>query len=139
MADKKNGKTVPKRAPAGALSKADAVRQAFGHLGATAMPVQVQAYLKKKFGIDVSANAISSYKTEVRRAAKKGKSPAALAVGTVSAARKVSAPKPKAPSAPASNGQVSSSVTLAALQTLKALLGRIGGTNLKTLIDVLAK
>ena len=128
MANKTNGKTPSKTTPPGGMTKADAVRKAFGQLGKTAMPVKVREYLRKTYGLDMETNAISKYKTELSRKAARSK-PAV--------ARKAPAPAPK-PTAPATNG-LSGRVALDDVRTLKGLLGRISASNLKALIDMLAR
>lgn len=52
------------------LTKADAVRQALGRLGADAKPLDIKPFLQQEFGINMSTSMISSYKSsENKRAA----------------------------------------------------------------------
>ena len=149
------------------MTKAAAIQQALVALGKDAKPLQLQTYIKDKFALDISPNHISAAKTDIVRkmtgAAKSAAVPAKAAAKTTTApkpaaTKKTVAPKPvsqkpvtqkpaaakpqakptPAPAA-ASNGAVSGSVALADVATVKALVGRVGATNLKTLIDVLAK
>jgi hypothetical protein len=72
----------------GKVNQMDAVRQAMGVLGMKASPRDIQAHLKEKMGLDMSANMISSYKSSIRKKAglrslrgrrKKGRAPAEAA------------------------------------------------------------
>ena len=133
-----------------------------GLLGKDSKLLQIQAHIKDKFGVEMSPNHISASKTEVLREMAGGTKPAAAkpmapkpAVATPAAktttapkpaakkptSKKPAASKPQAKPAPAaaSNGQASGSVALADVVTVKALVGRIGATDLKTLIDLVAK
>jgi hypothetical protein len=66
MAGKSNGQVVA-AAPATELSKKELVRRAIGHLGRDAKPLQIQAHIKAKFGVEMTPNHISASKTEVLR------------------------------------------------------------------------
>src|SRR5215470_18060960 len=88
MADQ-TGATAPKKG----ISKMEAVRQALGHFGNDAKPLEMRPWIKQQFGINMSTDHISTYKGDIRRKAK-APTPAA------SAAKKPAGPKvaPKKPS-----------------------------------------
>jgi hypothetical protein len=141
------------------MTKAEALRRALGDLGKDAKPVQLQAHIKAKFGLDMTTAHISAAKTEIVRkmtgASKAVPAKAAARVTTVpkpartsatprratdkAIPKKAVAAKPQAKPVPAPNGKAGGVVALADVQVVKALLGRVGPADLKTLIDVLAK
>jgi hypothetical protein len=155
MAEKANTATRAK-GKTGGMTKAEAIRQAIAHLGKDAKPLELRAHIKNTFGIDITTDHISAVKTEIIRKMSSGAKPApvkAVARTTTApklaakkqaskkpAAKELPAPAPQAKPAPtgASNGKASGTVALADVATVKALLGRVGPTNLKTLIEVLA-
>ena len=165
MAEKTNGHAGAAGKPKGkaaSMSKADALRRALSDLSKDAMPVQLQAHIKDKFGIEMTTSHISASKTNIVRKMVGGaksipaKSPAKSTVAPKPAATTAVAPKPttkkststkpattqpQAKPAPAasSNGKASGTVALADVQTVNTLVGRVGATDLKTLIDLLAK
>ena len=49
------------------ISKMEAVRRALDRLGADAKPLKMKPYIQKKFGINMNANMISSYKSSVNK------------------------------------------------------------------------
>jgi hypothetical protein len=151
MAEKANTASSAKGKAAG-LTKAEAIRQAIAHLGKDAKPLELQAHIKAKFGIDITTDHISAAKTEAIRkvfgAAKPATVKAAARTTTPprTATRKPAAKKPtptappaRPPAAAASNGRVGSGIALADIAAVKALVGRVGAANLKSLIDVLAQ
>ena len=141
-----------KKAPAGNISRTAAVTKALATLGKDAMPMQIKGFIKDKFGVEMSNNAASAYKSEINRKeaktnpATKGPAqkpkmqpapaPIAKKPAPALAAKKPPAPKP-------SPGKVSTrkagGIELADIQILKNLVGRVGPDQLKTLIDVLSK
>ena len=104
-------------------NKAEAVRQAMDNLGDEASPLMIQKFIKDNFDQDMSANMISSYKSNVR--AKKGL-----------AGRRKKRGRPKKNTAAAAP-TVSShdSVPWKDLRTIKDIAGRIGKKNLRDLVE----
>src|SRR5260370_40177788 len=49
------------------ITKMEAVRRALGRVGADAKPLKRKPYIQKKFGINMDANRISSYKSAVNK------------------------------------------------------------------------
>jgi hypothetical protein len=134
MAEQKTD--TPTAAPAPhKLSKTDAVRKSFARLGKKAMPKAVQQDVKKTYGLDVSANHISSIKAEL--AGKPGaKKPAPKKAAANPPVKKVEAPK-AASAVPSANGK-QPLVSIEDVLTLKAIVGRVGASHVKTLIDGLS-
>ena len=57
------------------LTKIEAVRQALAKLGKNAKPLELQGYIKKEFGIEMTADHVSTSKGDIlRKKAAKGKS-----------------------------------------------------------------
>jgi len=124
MADKRDG----------GITKMEGVRRALADLGGDAKPMQIQGFLREKLGIAMSTDHISTYKGVL---AKKGK-------GKGKAARKKPGPKPAQAAAPAApvpreGARPAGGISLADLQAVKGLLGRLGPDQLRGLIDLLAK
>ena len=144
MASKSNGNEkmgTVKSASAG-LSKQELLRQAIKQLGKDAKPLQIQAHVKNKFGVEISTNHISAAKTEILRKMEDGAKPATSEVA------KPAAPKPSAKPAPkpaveqpyeADNGKKTAGISLHDVQEAKDLVGRVGAVQLRELIDLLAK
>src|SRR5262249_56026626 len=57
----------------GVVSKMDAVREALRHLGSDAKPAQIQGFIKEKFGVEMTLDHISNYKSDIRKKSSKGK------------------------------------------------------------------
>jgi hypothetical protein len=112
--------------PAATISKIDAVRKALAALGKDGTPTRIQEYVKKAFGLEMTMGHISNCKsTLMRKKPKKATGLKALAAATVA---NVAAP------AKAATGR---QVSLQDVQTLKGLFARVGGGDLKSLIDIL--
>jgi len=110
-------------AKAATISKMGAVRAALKELGKDAMPVKIQEYVKKTYGMEMSTAHVSNYKTYILK--KKGKK----AKRTKATASDSSAPAP----AKASKG---TAVSIQDVETVKELVGRVGEKNLKSLVDL---
>ena len=143
MASKSNGKTeaASAKGEAAGLSKQELVRQAINHLGRDAKPLQIQAHIKDKFGIEMSPNHISASKTGILREAKSGAKPVTSTATAKPAAQTVA---PKAAPArvvghEAGNGKKTAGISLHDIQDAKDLVGRVGAGQLRELIDLLAK
>jgi hypothetical protein len=138
--------TPPGKAAPGGMSKREAVRQALAELGEGATPTQLRGHILGKFGIEMSADHISTEKGILRRkkvaAAKPAAARTAAARSTArpSAARQAgpgkAAPKPQFVAAPPGDGRA---IGLEDIETAKGLVERLGADSLKKLIDVLAR
>ena len=129
MAEKKTGV----EAKGNVITKMEGVRRALTELGKDAMPLQMQKYLKERFGITMTVAHISNYKSTILGPAKK-KKPAAKK------AEKERASTAKVQVAPASRpaGKPATGIRLEDLRAVKELLGRVGADNLKVMIGLLA-
>ncbi len=121
----------PKSKPGGAnnggkVNQMDAVRQALATLGMTASPRDIQAHLREKMGLEMSANMISSYKSSIRKKAglrrlrggrKKGRAPAEAAA----------VERPVALSGEA--------ISIKDLRTLKDLASRLGAGRFREVVE----
>jgi hypothetical protein len=160
MADKKNGtqgagpatatEAAPKRKQ---LPKIEAVRRAMVALGAGASRVDIQGYVRQKFGIKIGLDHISNCKGELAKRAAKATTPAGPGSATAKpAASPAASGKPSAPQSRAAqstpgahthavggNGSSRSSILLEDVLTAKILIDRVGAGPLKMLIDGLAK
>jgi hypothetical protein len=131
------------KAPKPKISKMEAVRKTLSSLGREAKPTEMQAYIKKTFGIEMTKDHISNYKGDILR--KVAESAGGSATAQATSANKPAAPKPSTPAAavkPASNqprAAGGSSILLEDVLTAKVLLDRVGVEKLRTLIDGLAK
>jgi hypothetical protein len=109
------------------LTKMDAVRTALAQLGKSAKPLKIQEFVKAQFGVEMSTEHISNCKGEILRrksgAKKQARKPAPAAASTKAAAAG------KGPRA---------AITMADIQALKGLVGRVGPSQLKALVDLLA-
>lgn len=113
-------------------AKADAIRAAIAQLGGPeqAKNADVVEAVGKQ-GFKSSSNEVSMYKTKLRRA------PRAPGLGNGSRGRKPGRPpSEKTGMTQATNGRAS--VSLAEIQTMRAVIGRLGAAQMKQLIDVLA-
>jgi hypothetical protein len=95
------------------ISKMAAVRQALNRLGADAKPLQMKPYIQKKFGIEMDANMISSYKSSVNKQAA-GQSRLSHRTGRAAAG----------------------DVTLQDIQAVKQLTERMGADTVRELADL---
>jgi hypothetical protein len=110
------------------VSKMEGVRQALRQLGRHAKPTQIHDFIKEKFGIEMSKDHISNYKSTILKG--KGKK------GRKAAAAKAAATKPAATTG---NGKGRASLSPEDVDNVKNLLRRHGPDSLRKLIDVLVK
>ena len=114
-------------------SNLEMVRQAQTELGKGAMPLQIRAFVKERFGTEMNTNLISYYKKRLAGKGKK-KRPGKRAGGQP---RQQPAGEPvgqtKAPAAGRSG------ISLDDLRLVKDLVGRVGAEQLRGLIDLLAR
>jgi hypothetical protein len=107
------------------ISKMEAVRRAIATLGKEAKPNDVLGHLKSEFGIDISYDVASTYKSAVlkkmkgkKRGPKPGKKPAAIATA---------------------NGHAAGSISIEDITAVKSLADRLGAEKVWQLAKVLAK
>ena len=115
----------------GGVSKMDAVREALRQLGWDAKPAQIQGFIKEKFGVEMTLDHISNYKSAIRRKGGKGKK----------RGRKPG-PKPAAAGAApkaAANSRRRSHLSIQEADTLRRLLRDVEPGALKGMIDVLSR
>jgi hypothetical protein len=130
---KKTGMTG--QAATGGISKQEAVRKALTALGKTATASAIQKYVKDTFNLDMTIDHIYTAKSS---ALKKGKKKKGKGRGKQSAAPVAAAPsEPQVKPAPAAR-KSAGGVSLADIEAVKGLLGRVGADNLKALADLLA-
>ena len=133
------------------INKLDAMRQALSELGNDAPPLTIQPFLKERFGLEMSRDYISKYKSHVVTEQRKGKKPAAKKLAVPAPAKKPAAPaaakKPAAPAAArataAPKAETKSApaggISLHDIEATQVLVGRVGADALKKLIDLLAR
>ena len=115
----------------GGVSKMDAVRESLRQLGWDAKPAQIQGFIKEKFGVEMTLDHISNYKSDIRRKSGKGKK----------RGRKPG-PKPAAAGAApkaAANSRRRSHLSIQEADTLRRLLRDVEPGALKGMIDVLSR
>ena len=115
----------------GGVSKMDAVREALRQLGWDAKPAQIQGFIKEKFGVEMTLDHISNYKSDIRRKSGQGKK----------RGRKPG-PKPAAAGAApkaAANSRRRSHLSIQEADTLRRLLRDVEPGALKGMIDVLSR
>jgi hypothetical protein len=136
MTEQNNESTATTSAPAKAegkkkIKKKEAVRRSLKKLGPDAPTKDIQADIKKRFGLDMTTNHISTTKGELRKEASKN-APAGKQEAKP-------APAKAAPSAKAASNGIGSAVEMADVLTLKDLVRRVGAAHLHTLIDVMSR
>jgi hypothetical protein len=113
------------------MSKMDGVRNALAALGNDAQPIQIRSYVKEKFGMEMSTAHVSNYKTAIMR-----KQPVKASHTKVKLLKKPAAAKAAPGRKPTG---VKSGFNIDDLETVKALVVRVGQNNLKTLIGLFGK
>jgi hypothetical protein len=112
------------------ISKMEVMRRAIAKKGGEAKPLELQAYIKSKFGIEMSTDLISTYKTTVLKAiAKKNAIPA---IPTADA-------EPDATPATKAPANSRGGFSLSELEAVKALADKIGATKVQQLATALTK
>jgi hypothetical protein len=108
-------------------NKMEAMRQTLAELGNDAKPEEIKGHLKEKFGLDMPNSLISNYKSNLTR----------KAAGQSALIRK---PQQRRMTVPASgNGGRADGINVDDIQTVKALINRIGADNTRALVDVLSQ
>jgi hypothetical protein len=123
------------------ISKMEAVRRALGSLGNDAMPVNIQNYVKSNFGLDMSTAHVSNYKTDIlRKQSGKASKTITKPLAKKSAVKKVyKAPVSAATTTVLATNSHASGIALSDIETVKGLVGRVGGHDLKSLIELFSK
>jgi hypothetical protein len=142
MADKTSG-TPANKAP-GSRSKKEAVRRALQDLGREAKPMPIRDHVKQHYHIDMGLDHLSTVKGETLRETGQANPTAEKPATTKPVAPQAAAARPalhKAESAKAARPQAAAAwgIALTDIDTVKELLQRLGATNLKKLIDVMAR
>ena len=104
----------------GLVNKMEVMRQALAKLGSDAKPLDLQKFVLQQFGVKMTTQMISTYKSAITR---KGELASA------------SSAKTKAKAAAHANN----AVNLEDIEAVKELADRIGADKLKRLADVLGK
>jgi len=107
------------------ISKIEAVRQAIAKLGKDAKPPEILSFVKENFGVTMSYDMASNYKSTAlkKKKGKRGRKPG---------------PKPAA-AVPTANGHSNGSISLEDISAVKALADRLGAEKVWQLAKVLAK
>jgi hypothetical protein len=107
-------------------NKMEAVRQAMESLGNDAQPTEIQSFVKEKFGQEMTANMVSSYKSSVRKK-----------LGLKGRRRKRGRPRKGegAPAVPATTSH--DAVAWKDLRTIRDMAGRLGKKGLRELVELL--
>ncbi|MGH7171728.1 MAG: hypothetical protein ACRELG_15740 [Gemmataceae bacterium] len=142
MLDKKNDSPSSK-APGG-MTKKGAVEKGLATLGNSATPTELRKHIQERFKIEMDLNHISTAKAKILKAAEQHKPaaeksaavnpPAKLAAAHKPGVRKVEPGKAAMPRSDSIHG-----ISLKDIETVKDLVDRVGATNLKKLIDVMAR
>jgi hypothetical protein len=107
----------------GKVTKTEMVRQAIDE-GRKKKPLQIQAWIKEKFGEEIPTNHISTMKSNLKgksgRKGKPGRKPG---------------PKPAGDSAPRRN---SNTLSVEEIRLVKGLVGRIGKEQFRQVVDLLS-
>ncbi|MBI1913752.1 MAG: hypothetical protein HYS12_03215 [Planctomycetes bacterium] len=138
MAQKKEGAAPEQGQGAQAVeqpakNKMDAVRRALAKLGRTAKPAQIREHVKNRFGMDLSADLISTYKGEIKRK-RKGKKKK----GAKKQAAAPAAPPAKQPPRPPAKS-AAAAISLEDMRLVKGLVTRVGPDALKGVIELLSR
>ena len=149
MAEKSSNSAGPANGgaskPKEGVTKMEAVRRALAKLGLDAKRGAIQTFVKEQFGVEMSLDHVSNYKSELTKKAGKGKAKAKPRMTAetkpapeAAAAPRETAPEPPATKKPAAGGK-SGGIPLGDILTVKELVGRLGAGPLHTLIDAFAK
>jgi hypothetical protein len=108
---------IPKKTNDGQISKMEAMRRAIGEIGRDCKPADYQVFIKSKFGLEMSADMISNYKSTLLK----------------DGATKSTVQTPQAQAKPAGGFKLDE------LAAVKALSDKIGAEKVLQLAQVLAK
>jgi hypothetical protein len=112
----------------GEVSKMDAVRSALETQGKRAKPKAIVAFVKDRYGMDLSLNLVNNYKHHL---VKKG-------VGKGRRGRRPKAEQAATASTPAAKRGNGGAISLRDIDAVKQLTDRVGAESLHSLIDMLA-
>jgi hypothetical protein len=118
----------PKKSKDG-ISKMEAVRRAIATLGKDAKPNDILSHIKSEFGITMSYDMASTYKSAAlkkKKGKKRGPKPGSKRASAVAAG-------------PTANGHAAGSISLEDITAVKALADRLGAEKVWQLAKVLAK
>jgi hypothetical protein len=102
----------------------DAVRRALDELGKDAMPKDIQRHIQERYGIAMTPEHVSTYKSSLLRKRK---------------GRRGRRPKGEGAPAPASSAaRREATISLRDLRALKELADRIGGTRLREIAELVS-
>ena len=136
MAEKTNS-PAPKKPPAG-ITKMDAVRKALTELGSDARPLQIVGFVKDRFGIDMTPDHVSNYKSSILTSEPGKYRPAATkAPAARPTPQPAAAPAPPAQAPPRADAKAG--ISLEDIAAVKDLVERVGAESLRKLIDLLAR
>ena len=128
-------KTTSAPQPAQGISKQEAVRRALAELGKNAKPSEIKPFVKERFGIEMSADHISTAKgTILKKAKTKKKTKAAVKREAAPTAPAQATPRPRP-----ETGQAGGGISLDDIRTVRELLDRVGADRLRALIELLAR
>lgn len=129
-------KTTRRKGKRKGMTKQEAVRRTLDDLGRDAKPTQMKAHIKEHYGMDMTADHVSTSKGIIlKKEAARASRPAAVP----SAARTVE-PAPRPPEKPTSRaGDGGLSIGFEDIEKVRDLLDRVGETGLRRLIDVMAR
>jgi hypothetical protein len=102
-------------------NKTEAVRRALDELGPDAKPLEIQVFVKDRFGVEISTKVVSIYKAKLGRRGRRRGKPKGEAV--------TAAPAPRA----VGQGEV----TIADLRAMRELSDRVGTRRLRELLELL--
>jgi hypothetical protein len=123
-----------------AISKMEAVRRSMGSLGSDAAPRDIQAEVKKRFGIDMSADHVSTCKGEIIRKAKTQAGAGGTPRPANGAQKPAARPMPavarqdRPPQAAGQQPAGGPSISLQDVLAVKGLVERVGAEQLQALI-----
>jgi hypothetical protein len=106
------------------------LEQALAELGRDAKPLALKKHVKKKFGIDVTAEVARNYKKVLAKRA--GARPVAATPPAPTS------PTPQTPALPKERSGAGG-ISLADIQAVKELVGRVGPEPLRALIDLFSR
>lgn len=111
----------------GGMTKAEAVRQTLAKLGNDVKPNDIVNHVKTAFGLDMSYDMASTYKSAALKKAggkRRGRKPGR---------------KPAVDAAPTNGRRAGGSISLADIQAVKELADRLGADKVRQLAEVLAR
>ena len=121
------------------MTKKEAVVRSLGDLGKAATPTQLQAHIKNRYGFVMTLKHLSTAKAKILREGVSSKPAAAKPLAQQPAGQKTIVRKEESKKAAMSQGSGMRGINLKDIETVKDLVERIGASNLRKLIDVMAR